>query len=106
MLGSGEKRGREGVRERVRERARERGGRERVIVLRSVLSQFYRPLRVQLFQETALTSRSTGASLYSGFSALSHSVTSPQSLGLKQLRHQKCHISYDDMICYITGAAE
>lgn len=29
-----------------------------------------------------------------------------QLLGLRQLRHQKCHISYDNTICYITGAAE
>lgn len=33
-------------------------------------------------------------------------VISLQPLGLKQLRHQKCHISYDNTVCYITGAAE
>lgn len=36
----------------------------------------------------------------------SHSAALLQSLGLKQLRHQKCHISYDNMICYISGAAD
>lgn len=33
-------------------------------------------------------------------------VISLQPLGLKQLRHQKCHISYDNTVCYVTGAAE
>lgn len=34
------------------------------------------------------------------------SVTSLQPPGLKQLRHQKCHITYDNTVSYITDAAE
>lgn len=33
-------------------------------------------------------------------------VTSLQPPGLKQLRHQKCHITYDNTVSYITDAAE
>lgn len=34
------------------------------------------------------------------------SVISLQPPGLKQLRHQKCHITYDNTVSYITDAAE
>ena len=33
-------------------------------------------------------------------------ITSLQPPGLKQLHHQKCHITYDNTVSYITDAAE